>query len=623
MRERLLTQHFLQRFLENDLLSPEADRHDAIAMACGGLLTLGLFVSIGMSMQFLFMPFQSPGRTAMLAMGDRLFFVAISMIVMALVAVLTWDALSLDARDTAMFGPLPIERGLIVRAKLRAVGILAGGFALAISSLSSVFHPSLMVAKLSIGLIPAVALIVIHLAITLAAGLFAFASVVVVREALRAVLGMRFTRVSAGLQAVMIISLVTSFLLLPAILDRARPDQRQARLLPPIWFVALHEALAGDLVAGLPRGELPGSIARQEDVAAARYRQIAPILRPLAWRAVIALLRVAVDCHRRVLLELPPAAVAAGRQAGGQVSRPSLFTRAMTLTLVRRRATQAGFFFTMQCIFRSGPHRVVMAGCTAVSIALATVFLTAGGRWPAGDLASVPGYVLSTQTMALAVLLAGFRHVTRLPADISANRLFRLAWVADSGRFLAGVRRGAWSPSSFRRSLHCCPPYLYLLGTRLALMHALSGFLLGAAAISLMSLRTNQLPFVASYAPARRPEHGGTGHPDRRPDQRVDHSRRIERFALADLQSAAILWGILAAAPCSRNWPPAETRSSICPAHSTCLRRGRRGWIWVMKQFPVSSFQFTSLTNYWQLATANCQRPRQCISTSQVPNPPR
>ena len=149
MRERLLTQHFLQRFLENDLLSPEADRHDAIAMACGGLLTLGLFVSIGMSMQFLFMPFQSPGRTAMLAMGDRLFFVAISMIVMALVAVLTWDALSLDARDTAMFGPLPIERGLIVRAKLRAVGILAGGFALAISSLSSVFHPSLMVAKLS------------------------------------------------------------------------------------------------------------------------------------------------------------------------------------------------------------------------------------------------------------------------------------------------------------------------------------------------------------------------------------------------------------------------------------------------------------------------------------------
>ncbi len=290
MRDRLLTQHFLRRFLENDLLSPEADRHDAIAMVCGGLLTLGLFLSVLISMKFLFMPFQSPGRTALLAVGDRLIFIAISMIVMALVAVMTWDALSLDPRDTAIFGPLPIERGVIVRAKLRAVGILAGGFALAISSLSSVFHPALMVAKLPIGLIPAVALIVIHLTVTLAAGVFAFASIVMLREVLRALLGVRFTRISAGLQAVFIVALVTSFLLLPAILNRAgRPERREARMLPPVWFVGLHEALAGGLVAGLPRGGLPESIAREEDRAAARYRDTAVSIRPLAWRAVTAL----------------------------------------------------------------------------------------------------------------------------------------------------------------------------------------------------------------------------------------------------------------------------------------------------------------------------------------------
>ena len=55
VRERLLTQHFLQRFLENDLLSPDADHHDAIAMVCGGLLTLGLFLSVFISLKFLFM----------------------------------------------------------------------------------------------------------------------------------------------------------------------------------------------------------------------------------------------------------------------------------------------------------------------------------------------------------------------------------------------------------------------------------------------------------------------------------------------------------------------------------------------------------------------------------------
>src|SRR5918994_978491 len=179
VRDRLLTEHFLRRFVENDLLSPEADSHSALAMVCGGLLTLGLFLSVLISLKFLFMPFQSPARTAALAVDDRVLFITLSMIVMALVAVTTWDALSLDPRDTAILGPLPIERGVIVLAKLRAVAVLAVGFSLALSSLSSVFHPTLMVAKLTIGVVPALALIAVHLLVTLAAGLVGFAAVVV------------------------------------------------------------------------------------------------------------------------------------------------------------------------------------------------------------------------------------------------------------------------------------------------------------------------------------------------------------------------------------------------------------------------------------------------------------
>lgn len=188
-----------------------------------------------------------------------------------------------------------------------------------------------------------------------------------------------------------------------------------------------------------------------------------------------------------------------------------------------------------------------MAGCTAASIALATVFLAAGSRSPAVDLGSVPAYVFSTQTIALAVLLAGFRHMTRLPADIRASRLFRLAWVADSSHFLAGVRRGAFVGIVLPAIVLLLPPHLYLLGTRLALMHALSGCLLSAALISLMTIRTSQLPFVASYAPAQDLSTvgpivliGGL--------IAVSIFSLIERFALADIASAAIFWSIMAAA---------------------------------------------------------------------------
>jgi hypothetical protein len=214
---------------------------------------------------------------------------------------------------------------------------------------------------------------------------------------------------------------------------------------------------------------------------------------------------------------------------------------------VRSPATQAGFFFTLQCMFRSGPHRVVLAACTAVAISLSTVFLAAASRSATPEVWKVPLYLFSTQTIALTVLLAAFRHMTRLPADIRANRLFRLAWVADSSLFVAGVRRGALIGVVLPVIVALLPPYLYLLGPRLALMHALSGLMLGAVLISLMTYKSSQLPFVASYVPAGDLSTFGpvilVGWM-----LAVSIFSRIERFALADMQSAAIFWAILAAA---------------------------------------------------------------------------
>ena len=357
MRERLLTQHFLQRFLENDLLSPDADRHGAIAMVCGGLLTLGLFLSIGISMKFLFMLFRGPAGRPYSAVGNGLAFVAMSMVVMSLVAVVTWDALSLDPRDTAIFGPLPIERGVIVRAKLRAVGILAGGFAVAIGGLSSLFHPALMVASLPIGIIPAFALIVIpsdrHAGggpLRLCVG--GHASGDLARAARDAFLP-DFCRLTGGHHR----GAGHEFPTAPCDSESGRTARAAAaQMLPPIWFVGLHEALAGRLVAGLPRGALPegdrpGRKSRRGRLPGDRGRVSGrwPGARSTALTTTLAL-AVAAS------LELSTAALAPGRQSRGRVPGPGLFARTMTLTVVRRPATQAGFFFTLQCLYRSGPH---------------------------------------------------------------------------------------------------------------------------------------------------------------------------------------------------------------------------------------------------------------------------
>ena len=118
----------------------------------------------------------------------------------------------------------------------------------------------------------------------------------------------------------------------------------------------------------------------------------------------------------------------------------------------------------MHCLFRSGPHRVVMAGCTAVSLALSTVLLGAGSRSPASDLSGIPVYVFATQTISLAVMLFGFAHVTRLPADAAANRLFRIAWIADGTRYVTGVRRAAMAAIVLPVVLVLLPPTALLDG---------------------------------------------------------------------------------------------------------------------------------------------------------------
>ena len=69
------------------------------------------------------------------------------MLVMALAAVAQWDALALDARDTAVLGLLPIPKSVIVRAKLAATAL----FGLPCAGVES-FPTVLRLAAIPIGL---------------------------------------------------------------------------------------------------------------------------------------------------------------------------------------------------------------------------------------------------------------------------------------------------------------------------------------------------------------------------------------------------------------------------------------------------------------------------------------
>jgi len=369
----------------------------------------------------------------------------------------------------------------------------------------TVLHPPLMVTKLPIGLLTGLLLIPIHFVVAVAAGLFGFTTIVAVRETLRAVSGRHFARLSGIVQAVLIVALVTAFLLMPAVVFNAARSAAtpgsSVTLLPPFWFLGAHETLAGGLVDRLPREELPAAVQRAEQRATADYRAAIPRFRGLAVRASIAfpammILAWSVYTWNSRRLPFPPVASRADQYAGS-----GLPARLVAGTLARTPASRAGFFFTIHCLIRSAPHRLVMAGCTAVALALAVAtFQDAMGDRIDPRAPRMSGF--NTQTLVLAILLAGFGHVLRLPADIRANRLFHLAWLGQKERYVDGVNRAALLIVVLPALLALLPAQALLFGMPMAAGHMLTGLLLGIVVLEAFAANPRLLPFANSYVRA-------------------------------------------------------------------------------------------------------------------------
>lgn len=511
MRERLLARHFLRRFLDNDILSPHADRHESLSVIAAALISSGLFVTVLLSIKYLFAPFQSPALTAVIALNDTFLYMAWSMTVMALVAVAEWDALSLDVRDTAILGPLPIPRGHIVRAKVAALAIFASGFAVALNFGPSVLHPVLLVGKLRVDAFTMALLIVTRVAATMAAGVFGFLLVLGLRETVRAALGHAgFSRVTTLLQGSLVAALVTVFLLSPGLSSGVArrwlspkstiASMPAAALLPPLWFVALNETLAGHRVAALPRPWLPPQILEAEEEAVANYHRQEPRFAALGVVALVSLAAVAVTALAAFLWnshpQPPPVPRRTGRARGWLT-----ISRAARRMFVREPQAEAGFIFTWQTISRSGPHRMVMAVAAAFGLAASSVMLRTVAFGEVQDVSSIPLVALSVQTVLVSALLVGFRHAVGIPADPRSAWTVHLSWSGDEWSFAEGVKRAALARLCLPAIAVLVPVHVLALRAPTALLHSLVGVLMAFVLIDALFAGFRRLPFASAYQP--------------------------------------------------------------------------------------------------------------------------
>jgi hypothetical protein len=506
VRDRPLTRLFLQRFIENDLISPDADRVQVLSQAGAAILTGGLFVSLLLSLPYLSSPYPMPNRTAANMIRVQFLYAAWSITVMALVAVSLWDALALDSRDTEILGPLPLKRGMIVRAKVSALVMFAAGFAAALNVLPAMIHPVAAISRLRPGILEVATLIAAHFTSTTAAAAFGFVAVLGLRELLHAVLGPTgFRRVSLVVRAGLVVALVTTLLLIPAMSFKVATmwllGEIETSLLPPMWFVGLHDMMSGHIWAQLPHPELPPSVAESEGAFEFMYQSRRPLLHQLGLAGggtflVVLLGSAAAYLWNNRRLPQPPFSRAAERGPLGAV-----FDAIAQRLVGRPPLIRAGFFFTMRVLARSVQNRLSVGIPLAVAIAVATVSLQAAGIGSSWDFSSAPTALLAVQLLFVTALVIGFRHSVRVPADLRARWIFHLIRPACHSGYMAGVKRAAVVKLVIPVLLALLPLHVLALGQKLAIVHftfgLLSAFVLGEALL----LEYRRLPFASNYVP--------------------------------------------------------------------------------------------------------------------------
>jgi hypothetical protein len=409
-------------------------------------------------------------------MADRLFFLTYSMLVAALLAALTWDALFPDRNDQEIVGVLPVRPRTLAASRFLAASGLALGLTLAINI------PSGLLYALAQGGLPGTnlppRLFVAHLLATAMGSMFVFLGLMSLRGIVAICAGDRAaSRLALLLQSVTVVSFVEVFMFLPGILPRLvrelQSGQGHYALLPPVWFAGVYSLIA-DGNATVLELALQSAAATLLALAVAATASLAPA----AWMG------------RRAL-------ESAGRERAGSLMVLARLTATLT---IRSGAVRGMFLFALASLLRSRRHLLVLATYFGLAIAISIVGLLSTSFVNNLVLDQPRRYVLAIPLIFSFFAIFGLRVAFKLPTDTDANWPLRM------------------SPPTIRQAVSVTRRLLMLLGVlpvaAVWLLITLSLWpladALGASAMLLVSAATlaeaalmnwSRVPFAAAHEP--------------------------------------------------------------------------------------------------------------------------
>ena len=503
--DRALTRHFVRYFLDAGFMTTEASDgvRRALLGAMSAAITIGLFLPRLMGRKYIGVR-EIPDLYQLMVIGDTLMIFGFAMLVVAFAAAFAGDSMFPDETDFRVLTPLPITRGFVFSAKLRAVAWYLG-LAIAVTSLAL----QLPFTAISGG--PHadrtwVVRAVVSSGISIVASLFAATAVMAVQGAIVLCAPRRYLRpIAVGTRTAILCGVVLLLPLAGRMPSQARGFLAESALLylaPPAWFVGLQRV-------GL--GVADGYDVRLALVAIAALTLTSIVVATcyvvLYRKFDVVMLRqsstgsargASMDSGLTRTVRLPPSRVALRwpRKPRGTIGTTPDQTRVVTR-------------FATATLWRSPLHQVVFLGVAACGIGWTLNAMLAGGllQWLQQGGVAPPRLVSAATTMPFVLLLAGctgLRAALMLPQDPRANWIFRMREDDE--------HRGAQLDAVERLFMRLVV-WPVLIGS-LALQWAVFGasavatvpiaYLAGVILVELFIHAWRRIPFTCSYIPGKR-----------------------------------------------------------------------------------------------------------------------
>jgi hypothetical protein len=466
---RVLYRQFLLRVIDLEALSIHADVTRFLGQFAGLLILYSCIQAVGAFFSALGPP-PPPEAMVVLAHHTEQSAIEVMMLVVGLIAVVSWDATFPDRRDVMVLSPLPIAPRTILFAKVAASSAIIGIAILALNCASS-FAWSLILE----GFPGALRFLPAWWFTMLAASAFLYGSVLTVQGLSALLLSRRvFLRVSAILQLLAFGLFLGVYFLEPSVLTPGLFTSPENRWIlassPTYWFYALFNQLNGTLPAGL------------NWLAARAWIGLGIVVAGAAASLLL--------CYMRTMKKTVEDPDLVPGVSGSHRSMP-----------IGGTLQTAIMHFSLRSLVRSRQHRVIYAFYLSIVFAIALSLLK-DILSTAAPIPISPALLIPTILM-MCFSVIGLRNVFPLPISLTANWILRITQLRPTQKYIDATQGSmllfAVAPAWILSALLS----LFYRPWQQVAEHLLVLALLGVIFAELSLIGFYKVPFTCSYLPGK------------------------------------------------------------------------------------------------------------------------